>query len=114
MSSEIIPSERVELESFARICDLHPELLTRFVSLGLIEVVTDEQGRRWVDRAQQRDVDRIRRLRAGLHLSYSSISVVAPLLDRVEKLEVEVVRLRAEQHRPAQYRAQRTTERDRD
>jgi chaperone modulatory protein CbpM len=107
MSSEIVPSERVEFESFARVCDLHPELLERLVSLGLVEVEADDEGNRWVRRSQKRAVDRIKRLRSGLHLSYSSIAVVAPLLDRVEHLEVEVVRLRAEQHRPAQYRSRR-------
>ncbi|MGI9579354.1 MAG: chaperone modulator CbpM [Microthrixaceae bacterium] len=100
MSSDIVPAEQIELESFARICELHPELLERFVSLGLVEVDTDEEGRRWVRRTQQREVDRIRRLRSGLHLSYSSIAVVAPLLDRVQRLEVEVLRLRSEQHQP--------------
>jgi hypothetical protein len=105
MGSEMIRSERVEFDSFARVCDLHPELLDRLVALGLVEVETDEGGTRWISRSQQREVDRIKRLRSGLHLSYSSIAVVAPLLDRVERLEVEVVRLRAEQHRPARYRA---------
>ncbi len=113
MGSEMMRSERVEFDSFARVCDLHPELLDRLVALGLIEVETDESGDRWISRSQQREVDRIKRLRSGLHLSYSSIAVVAPLLDRVERLEVEVVRLRAEQHRPTRYRARPTASEDR-
>jgi chaperone modulatory protein CbpM len=107
MSSDIVRAERVSFDSFARNCDLHPELLDRLVALGLIEVETDRDGTRWVERSQERSLDRIKRLRSGLHLSYSSIAVVAPLLDRVQQLEVEVLRLRAEQHRPARYRARR-------
>ena len=55
--------------------------LTPF-SLGPVKLVPIEEI--------QREVDRIKRLRSGLRLSYSSIAVVAPLLDRVDRLEVEV------------------------
>lgn len=100
MASPTVRAEVIEIESFARVCDLHPELLERFVSLGLVEVDYDEDGRCWVSRQQIRAVDRVRRLRSGLHLSYSAIAVVAPLIDRVDELEEEVLRLRAEAARP--------------
>ena len=96
MDTPIVPAERMEFEVFARVCDLHPDMLDRWVTLGLVEVVHDDDGVRWLERHQVRSVDRVRRLRAGLRLSYSAIAVVAPLIDRLDELEEELVRLRAE------------------
>ena len=81
MSPPVVRAERIEFEAFAQVCDLHPELLDRFVALGLLEADTDDRGRRWLDRSQVAAVGRIRRLRSGLRLSYSAISVVAPLIE---------------------------------
>ena len=96
MSPPVVRAERIEFEAFARVCDLHPELLDRFVALGLLEADTDDRGRRWLDRSQVAAVGRIRRLRSGLRLSYSAISVVAPLIDRIDELEDAVRLLEAE------------------
>ena len=98
MSPSLVPAERIEFHSFARVCDLHPELLERFVALGLLEALEDDEGTRWFERSQVAAVARIRRLRSGLRLSYSAIAVVAPLIDRVDDLEVELRRLEAEHH----------------
>lgn len=96
MSASIVRAERIEFESFARVCELHPDFLDRLVALGLLEAAADEEGRRWFERRQVAEVYRIQRLRTGLRLSYSAIAVVAPLLDRLDLLEEEVLRLRAE------------------
>ena len=98
MSPSLVPAERIEFHSFARVCDLHPELLERFVSLGLLEALEDDEGTRWFERSQVAAVARIRRLRSGLRLSYSAIAVVAPLIDHLDELEVELRRLEAEHH----------------
>lgn len=92
MSSPIVPADRIEFDVFARVCDLHPDLLDRLVALDLLEVVTDADGRRWFERGQIAVVGRIRRLRSGLRLSYSAITVVAPLIDRIDELENELRR----------------------
>ena len=52
MGTSIEQSERIDFEAFARMCELHPELLDRFVTLGLLEVSTDPDGRRWFERRQ--------------------------------------------------------------
>lgn len=98
MSAPLVPSDRIEFDAFARVCDLHPELLDRLVALGLLEVTEDDEGRRWFDRSQVAAVARVRRLRSGLRLSYSAIAVVVPLIDRVDELEVELRRLEAQHH----------------
>ncbi len=98
MSTSPVPSDRIEFEAFARVCDLHPELLERLVAIGLLETSADAEGRRWFERSQIAAVARIRRLRSGLRLSYSAIAVVAPLIERVDELEVELRRLEAEHH----------------
>ena len=66
MASEIEPAERIEFEVFSRVCDLHPELVERFLVLGLLETVSDDEGRLWFERRQVAAVGRIRRLRSGL------------------------------------------------
>ncbi len=98
MGASLEPAGRIEFEAFAVVCDLHPELLDRFVALGLVEVSVDDEGRRWFARTQVAAVARVRRLRSGLRLSYSSIAVVAPLLDRLDELEAELRRLEAVHH----------------
>jgi DNA-binding transcriptional MerR regulator len=98
MSDSLVPADSIEFDAFARVCDLHPELLDRLVALGLVEVSQDTEGRRWFDRSQITAVARVRRLRSGLRLSYSAIAVVAPLIDRLDELEVELRRLEAEHH----------------
>lgn len=93
MSPSIEPAEHIEFEAFARVCDLHPELLDRLVTLGLLEPSTDRSGRRVFERRQVATVGRIRRLRSGLGLSYSAIAVVADLIDRIDELEAELMRV---------------------
>ncbi|MCB1271543.1 MAG: hypothetical protein KDB31_08970 [Microthrixaceae bacterium] len=86
-TTEVVAAERIEFEVFARVCDLHPELLARFADLGLVRAETDAQGRRWLQRRDVSAVARVRRLRSGLGLSYSAIAVVAELIDRIDDLE---------------------------
>lgn len=87
MGQAVVPAERIEFEVFARVCEIHPELLDRLVTLGLVDVVSDAEGNRWLERRQVAVLARVRRLRAGLGLSYSSIAVVAELIDRIDELE---------------------------
>ncbi|MEZ5269785.1 MAG: chaperone modulator CbpM [Microthrixaceae bacterium] len=100
MTSDIEPAERIEFEVFARVCDLHPELVERLVALGLLEAASDDEGRLWFDRRQVAEVGRIRRLRSGLRLSYSAIPVVAELIDRIDELETELMSLGGQRRRP--------------
>jgi chaperone modulatory protein CbpM len=78
---------RLDLDTFSRFAGIHPEMTCRFVALGLLEPVRDSAGEPWFGRDQLLAVARIRRLRVGLGLNYSSLGLVADLLDRVADLE---------------------------
>ena len=84
------PMPRLPLEAFARRAGVHPELVRRFVALGLIEATRDRGGELWLDPVELARVARVQRLRAGLSLNYASIGLVLDLLDRIEELEAAV------------------------
>ena len=74
-------------EQFGRHSGLHPELVGRFVALGLLRAERDDAGRLWLRADQVTVVARIQRLRAGLSLNYAAIGLVMDLLDRIDELE---------------------------
>jgi len=74
-------------EQFARRCGLHPEMVRRFVALGLLPAVRDGDGALWFRPAQVAAVARIQRLRAALPLNYAALGLVVDLLDRITELE---------------------------
>lgn len=80
-------SARLSLESVARQARLHPELVRRFVALGLLDATRDPAGRLWFTWHDVATLDRIQRLRAGLSLNYAAIGLVLDLLDRIRQLE---------------------------
>jgi hypothetical protein len=81
---------RLGLESFAARAGIHPELVRRWVALGLLEPTRDATGRLWFAAPQLRAAARIQRLRAGLSLNYAALGLVMDLLDRIEALEAEL------------------------
>jgi chaperone modulatory protein CbpM len=82
-----VPARWLSTESFARAAGLHPELVRRFVSLGLLEVSQDASGALQFSPRELATVARIRRLRAGLAINYTAVGVVIDLLDRIAELE---------------------------
>jgi chaperone modulatory protein CbpM len=78
---------RLSLEQFARRAGVHPELVHRFVALGLVEAARDPDGELWLDPADLHTVARVQRLHAGLSLNYASIGLVLDLLERIDSLE---------------------------
>jgi chaperone modulatory protein CbpM len=83
----IVRSARLSLEEFALLSGLHPDLIRRLVTLGLIDADCDAAGELWFSRAQFAVVARMQRLRAGFALNYAAIGLVADLLDRIAVLE---------------------------
>lgn len=75
------------MEEFAARSRLHPQLVRRFVALGLLVPHTDASGGMRFPPAQLARVGRIQRLRAGLGLNYAAVGVVLDLLARIEELE---------------------------
>ena len=71
---------------------LSPELVSRFVALGLVDAERDARARLWFRSGAPSAIARVQRLRAGLDLNYAAIGVVLDLLDRIERLETALRR----------------------
>lgn len=78
---------RLDLETAATASGVHPDLLKRFVDLGLLESVTDRQGRPWFTPTAPARVQLIMRLHADLALNYAGVALVLDLLSRIDSLE---------------------------
>lgn len=87
MSYAIVRAARLNLEEFAVLSGLHPDLIRRLVALGLIEARRDPAGALWFSRSELAAVARVQRLRAGFALNYAAIGLVTDLLDRIAVLE---------------------------
>jgi len=78
---------RLSLDRFARQAGLHPQLVQKFVALGLLDAERDATGALWFRPGALVTVARVQRLRAGLSLNYAAIGLVLDLLDRIDELE---------------------------
>ena len=78
---------RLSLDSYARITGVHPELVRRLVTLGLLELTRDAGGQLFFDPSQVREMATIQRLHLRLNVSYSSLGLVMDLLRRISELE---------------------------
>ena len=87
MNYAIVRAARLNLEEFALLSGLHPDLVRSLVALGLINADRDTAGELWFSRAEFGAVARVQRLRAGFALNYAAIGLVTDLLDRIAVLE---------------------------
>ncbi|MEV5013946.1 chaperone modulator CbpM [Streptomyces sp. NPDC053780] len=83
----LVPVPRLSLDAVARRSGLHPDLVRRFVALGLVDAERDAAGHLAFDPTAPAVLARIQRLRAGLCLNYAAIGLVLDLLDRISLLE---------------------------
>ncbi|MFJ4277182.1 chaperone modulator CbpM [Streptomyces massasporeus] len=83
----LVPVPRLSLDAVARRSGLHPDLVRRFVALGLVDAERDAAGHLVFDPAAPAILARVQRLRSGLCLNYASIGLVLDLLDRISLLE---------------------------
>ncbi|MFD5453011.1 MULTISPECIES: chaperone modulator CbpM [unclassified Streptomyces] len=88
----LVPVPRLSLDTVARRAGVHPDLVRRFVALGLVDAERDAAGRLVFDSAAPAVVARVQRLRSGLCLNYASIGLVLDLLDRISLLEAALRR----------------------
>jgi chaperone modulatory protein CbpM len=77
----------LSLDSYAHITGVHPDLVRRFVALGLLEMTRDAQGGLWFEPSQVSAMARILRLHRELNLNYASLGLIIDLLDRIAQLE---------------------------
>lgn len=89
MSAPLLPvlPPRLDLEMVAAASRVHPELVQRFVELGLVPARQDVSGRLWFTPAAPELVRRIVRLHADLSLNYAAVALVIDLLARIDALE---------------------------
>ncbi|KRD23411.1 MULTISPECIES: chaperone modulator CbpM [unclassified Streptomyces] len=83
----LVPVPRLSLDAVARRSGLHPDLIRRFVALGLVDAERDAAGSLVFDFTAPAVLARVQRLRSGLCLNYASIGLVLDLLDRISLLE---------------------------
>jgi hypothetical protein len=83
----------LDIDTFAQRSGLHPDMVTRFVKLGLLDASTDPSGQVLLPLDQLAAVARLQRLRAGLALNYAALGLVVDLLDRIAVLEAAVRRI---------------------
>jgi chaperone modulatory protein CbpM len=78
---------RLSLDSYASITGVHPDLVRRFIALGLLEMTRDAEGGLWFEPSQVSAMARIQRLHSELNLNYASLGLIIDLLDRIAQLE---------------------------
>lgn len=87
MTFAITSTRRMDLDTFASRTGLHPDLIRRLVTLGLLEAATEHGGELSFALSEVATARRLQRLRAGLCLNYAALGVVMDLLDRITALE---------------------------
>ena len=87
MTYALVRAPRLDLDEFAAAAGVHPELIRRFVILGLLDASRDPAGRLWFAPGQLAAVARIQRLRAGFALNYAAIGLGTDLLDQIAALQ---------------------------
>ena len=92
MTYALVRASRLDLDEFAAAAGVHPELIRRFVALGILEASRDPAGRLWFAPGQVAAVARVRRLRAGFALNYAAIGLVTDLLDQIAALQAALRR----------------------
>ncbi|MFF7970151.1 chaperone modulator CbpM [Streptomyces sp. NPDC007905] len=88
----LVPVPRLSLQTVARRSGVHPDLIRRFVALGLVEAERDAYGGLVFEPTAPAALARVQRLRTGLCLNYASIGLVLDLLDRISLLEAALRR----------------------
>ncbi|WP_211368052.1 chaperone modulator CbpM [Microbacterium rhizomatis] len=89
MTNPLLPvlPPRMDIGMVAAASGTHPELVRRFVELGLVPARPDGAGRWWFDPTAPELVRRIVRLHADLSLNYAAVALVIDLLARIDVLE---------------------------
>ena len=84
---QLVLPRRLSVDRLAQASGVHPQLIVRFLELGLLDAQRDSLGRLWLDPDSVARVARVQRLHLGLSLNYAAIGLVLDLLDRIDELE---------------------------
>jgi hypothetical protein len=86
----------VTLDAVARESGLHPQLVRRFVSLGLVEPAGGTEASPLFTRTAAADLARAARLRRDLGVGFAGAVLACELLARIDILERQLESLRAQ------------------
>ena len=86
-TSLVLSRQLLALDPFSHRCGLHPDLVRRFVDIGLIEPARRVGGDLWFSSIEVTRVIRMQRLRNDFALNYNALGLVLDLLDRIDQLE---------------------------
>jgi len=78
-------SGMLSLQEMAAECGLHPDLVQRFVALGIIDPLENDASHFAPEAARR--IRCLLRLRRDLGVNYSAAGLVLELLERIERLE---------------------------
>ncbi len=88
-----LPERLYRLAEVADLAGLHPEAARRYLVLGLIEPVREQPEPLFTEEALFR-LGKALRLRRDLGVNLASAGIILDLLDRIERMEREMDRLR--------------------
>ena len=84
----------VTLKELSRLTGVHPEMIGNFMKWGLVDPECTEPELRFSEEAVCR-IRRIVRLRNDLGINLAGVGLVLDLLERIDSLEQEIMRLRS-------------------
>jgi MerR family transcriptional regulator, heat shock protein HspR len=87
-------SSELTLEALATACNLHPDVVERYVEIGLVEPRRVE-AERVFGYGEVLRVRSIQRLRRELGVNLNGVAVILDLTDRIRALQREIEDLRA-------------------
>lgn len=80
----------LSLQELAVQCGLHPELIKRLITLGIVEPVDDHDDHFRPDAMLR--IQRLLRLRRDLGINYQAAGLILELLERIDDLEARLQR----------------------
>jgi chaperone modulatory protein CbpM len=90
----LVRPARLDLNGFALVTGVHPDLIRKLVTLGVLDATRDPAGELWFSPGQVAALARVQRLRAGFALNYAAVGLVTDLLERIAALEAALRRSR--------------------
>jgi len=83
-----------DLNTLARLADVHPALVSQYVRRGLLDPLDDGDEREWrFDDASLNLLRKIQRLRSELGVNINGVAVILELLRQIEDLRQETAQL---------------------
>jgi hypothetical protein len=85
----VVATPGMTVDAFANASGLHPDVVERLVSLGVLDARRTAAGELRLPGGQLAAAARVQRLRAAFGLNYAALGLVMDLLDQIERLRGE-------------------------